>query len=227
MATSSTERAGSGADWLGLGEASRALGVNESTLRRWADAGFVRTFRTPGGHRRFSSDDLRRLMNVPLAARRKFDGEALHRIRQRLEQDVSGPPAWLAAMAPRFRDPLAELGRETVALAERYLDPAADGGALEAATADIGQRYAQVLRRAEVSLTEAMVAFAYFRRGMEEALRAFAEAHSLTATTAADLWERVSGFEDRILIALTGTYELQSAEEGERPSERTQERSRG
>lgn len=41
-------------DWLTLGEASRFLGVDESTLRSWADAGRVPTFRTPGGHRRFS-----------------------------------------------------------------------------------------------------------------------------------------------------------------------------
>jgi excisionase family DNA binding protein len=41
-------------DWLTLGEASRFLGVDESTLRNWADAGRVPTFRTPGGHRRFS-----------------------------------------------------------------------------------------------------------------------------------------------------------------------------
>lgn len=42
------------AEWLTLGAASRFLGVDESTLRGWADAGRVPTFRTPGGHRRFS-----------------------------------------------------------------------------------------------------------------------------------------------------------------------------
>jgi excisionase family DNA binding protein len=41
-------------EWLTLGQASRFLGVDDSTLRSWADAGRVPTFRTPGGHRRFS-----------------------------------------------------------------------------------------------------------------------------------------------------------------------------
>lgn len=41
-------------DWLTLGEASRFLGVDESTLRNWADSGRIRMFRTPGGHRRFA-----------------------------------------------------------------------------------------------------------------------------------------------------------------------------
>jgi len=31
--------------WLTLGQACRMLNVDESTLRRWADAGQVRTFR--------------------------------------------------------------------------------------------------------------------------------------------------------------------------------------
>ena len=49
--------------WITLGQACKLLGVNESTLRRWADAGHVRSFRTPGGHRRFSEEDLRVLMS--------------------------------------------------------------------------------------------------------------------------------------------------------------------
>lgn len=47
-----------GGRWLALGEASRFLGVDMTTLRRWADAGQVQTFRTPGGHRRFAAADL-------------------------------------------------------------------------------------------------------------------------------------------------------------------------
>ena len=42
-----------GSDWLTLGEASRMLGVDPDTLRRWSDGGKVDLLRTPGGHRRF------------------------------------------------------------------------------------------------------------------------------------------------------------------------------
>lgn|SRR5512134_3397311 len=49
-----TSPADPGGGWLTLGEASRYLGVDESTLRNWADAGRIPAFRTPGGHRRFS-----------------------------------------------------------------------------------------------------------------------------------------------------------------------------
>ena len=45
-------------DWLSLAEASEWLGVHPTTLRRWADAGQIPCFRTPGGHRRFRNGDL-------------------------------------------------------------------------------------------------------------------------------------------------------------------------
>jgi DNA-binding transcriptional MerR regulator len=38
---------------LSLGPASRVLGVDPDTLRRWADFGQIEDYTTPGGHRRF------------------------------------------------------------------------------------------------------------------------------------------------------------------------------
>jgi excisionase family DNA binding protein len=45
---------------LGLttSEAARHLGVSLSTIRRWSDAGALRGYRTPGGQRRFSVQQL-------------------------------------------------------------------------------------------------------------------------------------------------------------------------
>lgn len=48
--------------WLTLGEAALFLGVDVTTLRAWADAGKVRAFRTPGGHRRFDPANLEALV---------------------------------------------------------------------------------------------------------------------------------------------------------------------
>ncbi|HEY5629129.1 MAG TPA: helix-turn-helix domain-containing protein, partial [Candidatus Limnocylindrales bacterium] len=49
-------------DWVSLTEACRLLGVSPSTVRRWGDAGMVRTFLTPGGHRRFSRAGLEAML---------------------------------------------------------------------------------------------------------------------------------------------------------------------
>src|SRR6266478_6284419 len=47
--------------WLSLDEAAKRLSVHPATLREWADKGHIRTFRTPGGHRRFSEADVAEL----------------------------------------------------------------------------------------------------------------------------------------------------------------------
>lgn len=39
---------------LTVSEAAHELGVSENTVRRWADAGHLFAYRTPGGQRRFS-----------------------------------------------------------------------------------------------------------------------------------------------------------------------------
>ena len=47
-------RRGGPGEWMSVHEAASLMGVSPATLRRWSDAGDIRTFTTPGGHRRFS-----------------------------------------------------------------------------------------------------------------------------------------------------------------------------
>jgi excisionase family DNA binding protein len=57
---SSSRRATGGPqpEWLTLGQASKYLGVAQSTMRKWSDVGRVPAFYTPGGHRRYRRADL-------------------------------------------------------------------------------------------------------------------------------------------------------------------------
>ncbi len=64
-------------DWVGLSEASRVLGVSPATLRRWSDAGRLRVFTTPGGHRRFSRSALERLLPADRSRRPSIGGAGL------------------------------------------------------------------------------------------------------------------------------------------------------
>ena len=50
---------------LGLttSEAAEHLGVSLSTIRRWSDLGYLRGYRTPGGQRRFSVEQLDEFLN--------------------------------------------------------------------------------------------------------------------------------------------------------------------
>jgi excisionase family DNA binding protein len=53
---------GATARTLSLGQAARALGISATTARRWADGGRLRATRTAGGHRRFATSEIRRLL---------------------------------------------------------------------------------------------------------------------------------------------------------------------
>ncbi len=43
---------------LSTSQAARALGVSLGTIRRWSDMGYLESYRTPGGQRRFSRDQI-------------------------------------------------------------------------------------------------------------------------------------------------------------------------
>ena len=59
-----------GERWLSLGPASRILGVDPDTLRRWADMGRIGVYLTPGGHRRFAKAEIERLASAGRGAPR-------------------------------------------------------------------------------------------------------------------------------------------------------------
>ena len=73
-----------GGEWLRLAEAAAALGVSHNTLRHWSDEGRVRSYRSPGGHRRYRRGDIEALFPGAIA-----DAGAAARL------DRSGPEeAW-------------------------------------------------------------------------------------------------------------------------------------
>ncbi len=110
--------------WLSLGEAARLLGVDATTLRGWADAGKVRVFRTPGGHRRFAAADLWALLGgVPPASGGPGDAGAR-----------ASPREWIASRPWYARVGEDALGRARIRCTQlmqvltAYLGEAADRG---------------------------------------------------------------------------------------------------
>lgn len=62
---------------LSTSQAAQALGVSLGTIRRWSDMGYLESYRTPGGQRRFSHEQIDRFVGSleqppaePLAERR-------------------------------------------------------------------------------------------------------------------------------------------------------------
>lgn len=196
--------------WITLGQACKLLGVNESTLRRWADAGHVRSFRTPGGHRRFSEEDLRALV----AGRSGASGQpytslgqlALARIRRRLQQG-RGRPSWYSGMSEEDRERLRPLGRRLVDLVSEYMTKGARRSQLTDEAREIGHEYGKELVNDRLTVRDAVEAFAFFRKGLDDAAMELAQKNDLSAEEAVEVWELMANLADQILLAIAEAYE--------------------
>jgi excisionase family DNA binding protein len=47
---------------LSTSQAAHALGVSLGTIRRWSDMGYLESYRTPGGQRRFSHEQIQQFL---------------------------------------------------------------------------------------------------------------------------------------------------------------------
>ena len=197
--------------WITLGQACKLLGVNESTLRRWADAGHVRSFRTPGGHRRFSEEDLRALVAGQGSAGREpytsLSQLALARIRRRLQRGRSHEAPWYSGLKEADRERLRPLGRRLVSLVAEYLTRGARRGRLAEEARDIGHDYGRELVGDGLSLRDALEAFTFFRKGLDDTAMEVAQKSDLSAEQAVEVWELLSNLADQVLLAIAEIYE--------------------
>jgi len=157
--------------WLTLGEASRLLGVDASTLRAWADAGRIKAFRTPGGHRRFVRADLRALVEggrrprSPEVARLIYrHGSALARTRSPAAE------AWYAALDVRTRARIRGTCRSLMRALAGYLSGGVERRAHLKAAQHSGRVLGRVLAARGLSPMQATRAFLHFRDLITEAV---------------------------------------------------------
>lgn len=152
--------------WLPLGEAASLLGVDEATLRHWADTGRVKTFRTPGGHRRFQEEDLRALIQQEIPKVENLG----HLVERRSAKLLAGAPAkalhtrpWFPSLDEDLRARARDHGRQLfAAVVEFVTTPAARKTIREHLLAQ-GRVYGVELQQAGMTPSDAAEAFGYFR----------------------------------------------------------------
>jgi len=200
--------------WLSLGPASRLVGVDPDTLRRWADEGRVEAYVTPGGHRRFD----RRSIEALVASRRSgprpltslgASSERLTRAYQRrYARDAAAVPA--SAAAPDDRERYRADGRMLVEALLAHLDADPRDGAArdrsEAEAAALVDDLAVRVATSGTSLTEAVGLFVTARRPFLAELSGLGRRRALDASRLAALYEQATGLLDRLLVRFVETY---------------------
>lgn len=209
-------RPGDDGVFLSLGPASRLLGVDPDTLRRWADEGRVDAFVTPGRHRRFDRRTIERLATSRRPGTRPLAslGASSERLTRAYRRSyAAGEPAHHvaaddAAQLDRYRRD----GRRLVDALVAHLD--ADPGdtqaraaAVDAAT-EVVDDLARRLAAAGTSLTDAVALFVAARRPFMTELAGLGRRRALDATRLATLYEDASGLLDRLLLRLIETYQV-------------------
>jgi excisionase family DNA binding protein len=199
------------------------LGVDESTLRRWADNGQVRAFRTLGGHRRFAEPDIREVLaGGPDGQRYRELGEiAVTRIRRQLHTSPAREASWYTTVDGPSRDRLRPLGRKLAALAADYLRRRARRSGLLEEARELGHEYGRELAASGLPLVQAVEAFIFFRRSLDESTKQATQQHGLSAADALTAYEQVTTLADQVLIGLTEAYEIPAIEGSPGPGRRS------
>ena len=157
--------------WLSLREARRLLQVNESTLRQWADNGHLRVYRTPGGHRRFSREDVHSLTHQASegpeteskATKATMEGLALRRIRRRLSHEDVARQSWYLSVEEEGRDRMRLFGRRLLSLLLQDAQPRRQHQETLNEALMLGHEYGAEMADRGVSLKDTTEAFIFFR----------------------------------------------------------------
>ena len=206
---------------LPLGAASRLLGVDPDTLRRWADEGRVPAFTTPGGHRRFERKALERL----IAARRTGPDHGLASLgsnadrlsaayrRRYSEQHGNGGPDPRARVPAADRETFRDLGRQLVDALVRHLDETGQARSIaEREAIDLAAHLGERLALYGVPLSDGVSMFVSARRPFVAELSVVARRRGVDAARIGDLFDTSTWLLDRLLLAFVAGHEVVSRE---------------
>jgi excisionase family DNA binding protein len=201
--------------WLSLGPASRLLGVDPDTLRRWADDGRIEAYTTPGGHRRFERRALERLASSRRTGMRPLAslGATPERLSNAYRRSYEGPEggARTVGLDASDREAYRHDGRRLVAALVGHLDADPTEGSgraqAEAEAVILVDDLARRLAAGGTSLTEAVGLFVAARRPFLAELAALGRRRALDPSRLATLYEDASSLLDRLLLRLIETHQ--------------------
>ena len=198
-------------DWVGLSEASEVLGVSPATIRRWSDAGRLRVFTTPGGHRRFSRSALERLLPSD-RSRRPSIGSGLTpsritRTYRRASREAGAELPWVLKLTDEQRLLFRERGQVLASRLLQHLDatgPEAAAHHLEEAAGSAAE-YGRVAAGLGLSLSQTVEGFLRFRAPFHQELAMGARRRGFDTAETTDLLGTAERAMDQLLVAtMTG-----------------------
>ena len=192
-------RATEKSQWLSLRDACRLLDVSNTTLRQWADNGYLRVYRTPGGHRRFLRNDVESFANSPGQAREQgrgdaIEGSALRKIRRNLNRNDVLQQPWYQSVEEEGKVRMRLFGRRLLSLLLQETGPRRRRQELLVEAHLLGREYGTEMSERGVTLKDTIEAFVFFRTMVLD-------------STNPSSWSRIIEAADRVLVGLADSYE--------------------
>jgi excisionase family DNA binding protein len=207
-------RAGARREWLTIHEASTLIGVSSATLRRWSDAGDIRAFTTPGGHRRFSRAAVMSLVpsnrrERPNLERLGETTEHLARVYRRHLREAILDASWIGELAAVDRQPFRDQGRVIAESLLGFFDaPTSDEAEAAIGVAEAAaDAYGRMAGARGASMSDTVAIFLRFRLPFIHELAGMARRRALDTAQATDLLERATEVIDRLIGALLRGHE--------------------
>ena len=185
--------------WLSLRAACHLLQVNQATLRQWADNGYLKVYRTPGGHRRFWSDDVLALTDGSRpgngsGSEETLEGSALRRIRRRLQGENVARQPWYQSVEEEGRDRMRLFGRRLLSLLVQEPHLRRQRQAAMEESHILGREYGTEMADRGVTLKDTLEAFVFFRSMVLDSAD-----HSA--------WSRILELADRVMVGVAESYQ--------------------
>ena len=195
----SNNRIAEKSQWLSLRDACRLLDVSNTTLRQWADNGYVRVYRTPGGHRRFLRDDVESFANAPEQAQEQgredaIEDSALRKIRRSLSRNDVVKQSWYQSVEEEGKDRMRLFGRRLLSLLLQESGPRRRRQELLEEAHMVGREYGTEMSERGVSLKDTIEAFVFFRTMVLD-------------STNSGAWNRIIEAADRVLVGMADSYQ--------------------
>jgi excisionase family DNA binding protein len=220
-AASRPDAAGPERVWMALGPASRLLGVDPDTLRRWADEGRVEAYLTPGGHRRFERASLERMAATRRGGPRSSMtnlGATPERLSRAYRRSYATPRSVSvhSGLGSPDREAYRDDGRRLVLALIAHLD-AEQPATRRAAEEEAGLATDEVARRlaaAGTDLADAIAQFVAARRPFLAEIGALAARRALDPASLSALYQGASDLLDRLLLRLVATFQAATGPSG-------------
>lgn len=201
---------------LTISQASKLLGVSKTTLRCWSNEGKLKTFITPGGHRRYAEVELSSLLRGQqpfprvkdlVAAIQRTPAKQRELARQHLYS-----MEWYQKLDEPSRRQLGKRGRELLDLVSQYVvKPFPEAEKLHAAHL-LGQGLGMDLARMGLPLTDALEAFVLHRtpvlNGALELLKTTQSPNKRILAAIA----QINGLLDQVLLSLVRVHQEYSSQ---------------